>query len=148
MMQYVYVLQVFKFLKDSASGHIITAVTAIVGLAVKIVSDKIDALQEETRKDQAETRKDQAETKKEIGALQKETRKELGLIAQALNSLRIELKTKFVEQDTNLAWMRGDYGVVNRGSGRSIQGTKSSSMQPSGEEERSPEGEDDSATNP
>jgi predicted ATPase len=137
MMQYVYVLQVFKFLKDSASGHIITAVTAIVGLAVKIVSDKIDALQEETKKDQAETRKDQAETKKE-----------LGLIAQALNSLRIELKTKFVEQDTNLAWMRGDYGVVNRGSGRSIQGTKSSSMQPSGEEERSPEGEDDSATNP
>ena len=138
----------FKFLKDSASGHVITAVTAIVGLAVKLVSDKIDALQEETKKEigalQKETRKDQAETRKD----QAETRKELGLIAQALNSLRIELKTKFVEQDTNLAWMRGDYGVVNRGSGRSIQGTKSSSMQPSGEEERSPEGEDDSATNP
>jgi hypothetical protein len=83
-------VQVFKFLKDSASGHVITAVTAIVGLAVKFVSDKIDALQEETKKEigalQKETRKDQAET-----------RKELGLIAQALNSLRIELKAKFVE---------------------------------------------------
>ncbi|KAL4527887.1 hypothetical protein Ndes2526B_g07681 [Nannochloris sp. 'desiccata'] len=121
---------IFQFLSGTATGNAITAASGLLGFSVKLVFDKIDALQAETKK------------------LQAETRKELGLIAQALNSLRIELKTKFVEQDTNIAWMRGDFDVVNRGSGVSVQGTKFSSTQPSGEEERSPEGEDDAATNP
>ena len=119
-------VQVFQFLSGTATGNAITVALGLLGFSVKIIFDKLDALQKS----------------------QLDTRKELGLIAQALNSLRIELKMKFVEQDTNIAWMRGDYGVVNRGSGPSLQGTKSSSTQTSGEEERSPEGEDDAATNP
>ena len=119
-------VQVFQFLSGTATGNAITVALGLLGFSVKIIFDKLDALQKS----------------------QLDTRKELGLIAQALNSLRIELKMKFVEQDTNIAWMRGDYGVVNLGSGPSLQGTKSSSTQTSGEEERSPEGEDDAATNP
>ena len=49
-------LQVFQLLSGTATGNAITVALGLLGFSVKIIFDKIDALQAETRKDQAETR--------------------------------------------------------------------------------------------
>ena len=129
----------YQFLSGSATGHVITGVSAVVGFAAKLVYDKIETTSKQLTASQAAA---QAETKKELqsqskqltasqAAAQAETTKEL-TAAQAENTKRFD-KLDFVlssvapqmaAMETNIAWMRGDYGVVNRGHRPANEATK------------------------
>ena len=130
-------VQVFKFFSETATGNILVVASGFLTVFGKFLSDKLDTYQ-------AETRKEQAGLSGKLDTYQAETRKELASITQALNSVAVQLASI----QTNMAWMRGDYGRANRGSRPLVQGTRFSSMQPSREEKSSPEGEDDFATSP
>jgi hypothetical protein len=89
------------------------------------------------RKEVTEFRKESAE---EMKAMREESHSQFTVLTQAVNSLTNQISTKFVEQNVNIQWMRGDFGVVSRGHGPSNQATKPATDEPS-------EGEDSFATN-
>ena len=114
----------YQFLSGSATGHVITGVSAVVGFAAKLVYDKIDTTSKQLSASQAAA---QAETKKELQSQSKQL-----TAAQAENTKRFD-KLDFVlssvapqmaAMETNIGWMRGDYGVVNRGHRPSNEATK------------------------
>ena len=114
----------YQFLSGSATGHVITGVSAVVGFAAKLVYDKIDTTSKQLSASQAAA---QAETKKELQSQSKQL-----TAAQAENTKRFD-KLDFVlssvapqmaAMETNIASMRGDYGVVNRGHRPSNEATK------------------------
>ena len=114
----------YQFLSGSATGHVITGVSAVVGFAAKLVYDKIETTSKQLTASQAAA---QAETKKELQSQSKQL-----TAAQAENTKRFD-KLDFVlssvapqmaAMETNIAWMRGDYGVVNRGHRPSNEATK------------------------
>ena len=118
----------YQFLSGSATGHVITGVSAVVGFAAKLVYDKIDTTSKQLSASQAAA---QAETKKELQSQSKQLTASQAA-AQAENTKRFD-KLDFVlssvapqmaAMETNIAWMRGDYGVVNRGHRPSNEATK------------------------
>jgi hypothetical protein len=136
-------VQVFKFFSETATGNILVVASGFLTVFGKFLSDKLDTYQAETRKEQAETRKEQAGLSGKLDTYQTETRKELSSITQALNSVAVQLTSI----QTNMEWIRGDYGGAYRGSSPLVQGTISST-QPAREEKSFPEGEGDFATSP
>ncbi len=71
------------------------------------------------------------ESAAEMRAMRKESHSQFNVLTQAVNSLTHQISTKFVEQDVNIQWMRGDFGVVSRGHGPSNQATKPATEEPS-----------------
>jgi hypothetical protein len=143
-------VQVFQFLSATAPDNIIAVLLLLLGLSVKTVLDKIDAAQVETAKRidaaQVETAKRidaaqveiakrvdaaQVEIAKRVDAAQVETKKEL----QSQSRLITQILTSLARMETNIAWMRGDHGVVNLKHGQSDQGTKSSMTESWGDED-------------
>jgi hypothetical protein len=114
-------VQVFQFLSATATDNIIAILLPLLALSVKIVFDKIDAAQ--------------LETKKELQIQSRETKKEL----QSQSRLITQILTSLAKMETNIAWMRGDHGVANLTHRQSDQRTKSST--------ESGGDEDSSATN-
>ncbi|KAL4547133.1 hypothetical protein Ndes2526B_g07916 [Nannochloris sp. 'desiccata'] len=142
---------VFEYLRRSEAGNVLTVTIGVLGFVARFFNNKL----EQMRKESAESRKESAaemmemrkesaaemmEMRKESAAEMRELRKESAVLTQAVNSLANQISTKFVEQDMNIQWMRGDYGVINRGHGPSNQGTKPPTDEPT-------EDEDSSATN-
>ena len=77
----------YQFLSGSATGHVITGVSAVVGFAAKLVYDKIDTTSKQLSASQAAA---QAETKKELQSQSKQL-----TAAQAENTKRFD-KLDFV----------------------------------------------------
>ena len=107
----------YQFLSGSATGHVITGVSAVVGFAAKLVYDKIDTTSKQLSASQAAA---QAETKKELTAAQAENTKRFDKLDFVLSSVAPQMAA----METNIAWMRGDYGVVNRGHRPANEATK------------------------
>jgi hypothetical protein len=113
---------VFEYLILSEAGNILTVTIGVLGFVARSFNDKL----EQIRKEDTEYRK--------------ESHSQFTVLTQAVNSLTNQVSTKFAEQDVNIQWMRGDFGVVSRGRGPSNQVTKPATDEPS-------EDEDSSATN-
>ena len=92
----------YQFLSGSATGHVITGVSAVVGFAATLVYAKIE------------------ETSKQLTAAQAENSKRFDKLELILSPLTKDMAV----MKTNIAWMRGDYGVVNRGHRPSNEATK------------------------
>ena len=117
----------YHFLSGTATGNVITVVSGVVAFAVKLVFDKIDA--------------SQAENSKRFDASQTENSKRFDASEKKLDLLLSTVAPEMATMKTHIAWMRGAYSVVYRGHHQSDQGTKSSTPEPSADE-------DSSATNP
>ena len=81
----------YQFLSGSATGHVITGVSAVVGFAAKLVYDKIDTTSKQLSASQAAA---QAETKKELQSQSKQLTASQAA-AQAENTKRFD-KLDFV----------------------------------------------------
>ena len=138
----------YQFLSGSATGHVITGVSAVVGFAAKLVYDKIETTSKQLTAAQAENSKQlaavQAENSKQLTAVQAENSKQLAA-AQAENSKRFD-KLDFVlssvapqmaVMENNIAWIRGDHRVVNRGHRPSNEATKPPTDEPLEDEDSS-----------
>ena len=127
----------YIFLSGSTTGHVITGVSAVVGFAAKLVYDKIDTTSKQLTAAQAAA---QAETKKELQSQSKQL-----TAAQAENSKRFDkldlvlssVAPQMAAMETNIAWMRGDYGVVNRRHRPSNEATKPPTDEPLEDEDSS-----------
>ena len=121
-----------------------------MALAVKVVSDKIDTVQAENSKrfDASEKKLDsvQAENSKRFDSVQAENSKRFDSV-QAENSKRFDASEKKLDlllstvapkmaaMETNLQWMRGDFGMANREHGPANQATKPPTDEPLQDEE-------------
>ncbi|KAL4550593.1 hypothetical protein Ndes2526B_g08714 [Nannochloris sp. 'desiccata'] len=88
---------VYQFLYGSASGNVITGVSAVVGFAAKLVYDKVETFQ--------------SENTKRLDKMEAETTKRFDKLELILSPLTKDMAV----MQNNIAWIRGDYGVVNRG---------------------------------
>ncbi len=104
-------MQVYKFLSETAAGNVLIVASGLLTAFGKFLSDKLDAYQAEARRYQAEARRYQADLSDKLDAYQAEARKELVSINQSLNSVAVKL----ARIETNIEWMRGDYGGANGG---------------------------------
>ena len=120
----------YQFLSGSATGHVITGVSAVVGFAAKLVYDKIETTSKQLTASQAAA---QAETTKELTAAQAENTKRFDKLDFVLSSVAPQMAA----METNIAWMRGDYGVVNRGHRPSNEATKPPTDEPLEDEDSS-----------
>ena len=116
----------YQFLSGSATGHVITGVSAVVGFAATLVYAKI----EETSKQLTAA---QAENSTQLAAAQAENSKRFDKLELILSPLTKDMAV----MKTNIAWMRGDYGVVNRGHRPSNEATKPPTDEPLEDEDSS-----------
>ncbi|KAL4518448.1 hypothetical protein Ndes2437A_g04729 [Nannochloris sp. 'desiccata'] len=114
---------VYQFVSGSATGHVITCVSAVVGFAATLVYAKIETTQ-------AETKKDLQRQSKQLTAAQAENSKRFDASDQKLDLVLSSVAPEMAAMKTNIAWMRGDYGVVNRGHRPSNEATKPSTDEP------------------
>ena len=134
----------FEYLRRSEAGNVLTVIIGVLGFVARFFNNKL----EEMRKESAESRKESAaemmeikkESAAEMRAMKKESHSQFTVLTHAVNSLTNQISTKFVEQDVNIRWMRGEFGVVSRGHDPSNQATKPAT-------EESSEDEVSSATN-
>jgi hypothetical protein len=120
---------VFEYLIRSEAGNVLIVTIGVLGFVARSFNNKL----EEFMKEVTEFRKESAE---EMKAMREESHSHFTVLTQAMNSLTNQISTKFVEQDVNIQWMRGDYGVVSRGHGLfSNQATKPATDEPSEDED-------------
>ena len=99
-----------------------------MALAVKVVSDKIDTVQAENSK-----RFDASE--KKLDSVQAENSKRFDASEKKLDLLLSTVAPKMAAMETNLQWMRGDFGMANREHGPANQATKPPTDEPLQDEE-------------
>ena len=127
----------YQFLSGSATGHVITGVSTVVGFAATLVYAKIDTTSKRFDASQAaaqaETKKDLQRQSKQLAAAQAENSKRFDKLELILSPLTKDMAV----MKTNIAWMRGDYGVVNRGHRPSNEATKPPTDEPLEDEDSS-----------
>ena len=117
-----------------------------MALAVKVVSDKIDTVRDKIDTVQAENSKRfdasekkldsvQAENSKRFDSVQAENSKRFDASEKKLDLLLSTVAPKMAAMETNLQWMRGDFGMANREHGPANQATKPPTDEPLQDEE-------------